>query len=173
MKKKNLALMIIMIFILIIFPGCNGINLDAINSPPKDLEETPASEFEYRTITDGIEITKYTGIAIKVRIPQKIENISVISIEERAFYDSEITEVYIPSSVTNIENLLFANDAEVKIVIINGITASIIIFVFAAIIIAAVICIRVAISVILLPVIGIIFLVSIFKRKNSIRHPVN
>ena len=60
--------------------------------------------FEYSVLDDGtVGITKFTGKAEKVDIPEKIDGKSVTSIGYRAFeYCASLTNVAIPNGVTNI-----------------------------------------------------------------------
>jgi hypothetical protein len=81
------------------------------NQPPTDLEENPVSDFEYGYDTDigGIEIKKYSGTTIRVRIPEMIEGIQVKKIGNRCFQSSAVMYVYIPNSVTIIGSDAFAS----------------------------------------------------------------
>jgi len=81
------------------------------NRPPRGWDESPESDFDYKAVTGGIEITKYNGTSIRVRIPEKIEGVPVTSIGNSAFSEAGIMEVYIPNSVTNIGNAAFAGNA--------------------------------------------------------------
>jgi hypothetical protein len=67
-------------------------------------QETPASEFEYDYNQDlqGINISKYTGIAPNVRIPCEIDKKPVVSIGRYAFDKSGVVSCHIPNSVTHI-----------------------------------------------------------------------
>lgn len=79
------------------------------NNPPIGLAEASASDFEYEYDADlgGVVITKYLRIAPKVRIPKKIEGKPVVGIDG-AFSGTDVTEVYIPNSVTEIGDSAFA-----------------------------------------------------------------
>ncbi|MCL2677672.1 MAG: leucine-rich repeat domain-containing protein, partial [Clostridiales bacterium] len=98
--KKLLALILAAVFLLCL-TACGG---GGDNRPPKDLAETPASDFtyEYKAELGGMVITSYKGSSTKVRIPEKIEGKPVIRIDNAAFKNSGITYVYIPNSVTEI-----------------------------------------------------------------------
>ncbi|MDR2558174.1 MAG: leucine-rich repeat domain-containing protein [Oscillospiraceae bacterium] len=69
----------------------------------------PASDFEYRAVAGGVEITKYIGTSIRANIPAKIEGEPVVAIGARAFEDSGIMEVTIPDSVTSIKQGAFSH----------------------------------------------------------------
>ena len=75
--------------------------------------ETPASDFEYSTRTDGtIEITGYLGTDIAIVIPKTILGTKVTSIATEAFKNDEtIIYVYISDEITNIGNNAFAFSA--------------------------------------------------------------
>ncbi|MDR0292998.1 MAG: leucine-rich repeat domain-containing protein [Oscillospiraceae bacterium] len=81
------------------------------NPPPSGLTETPAADFTYKyeAALSGVVITKYTGTSLQVRIPEKIEDMPVVSIGTEAFEDSGITYVYIPNTITAIGSSAFAN----------------------------------------------------------------
>lgn len=83
---------------------------------------TSASDFSFDLTEDGkgIKITKYNGKAVRVVVPSKIEGLPVMEIGGSAFkgqYDTEyrelwpgdkIVSVYIPDSVTEIGEVVFA-----------------------------------------------------------------
>jgi len=70
-----------------------------------------------------VEITKYIGTSIRVRIPEKIEGVPVISIGDRAFFQTGIMEVHIPNGVTNIGSSAFnGNEALTTVAIPDGVT---------------------------------------------------
>jgi hypothetical protein len=86
---------------------------------------TSASDFKFDLTEDGkgIVITEYTGNAVRVVVPSKIEGLPVVEIRRRAFAGTaesyrirqgisptpgdKIVSVYIPDSVTKIENAVF------------------------------------------------------------------
>lgn len=82
----------------------------ASNTPPEDLEETPASDFkyEYDAGTQGIRIIKYIGTSIRVRIPDEIEGEPVTVIGKEAFRNSGIKYVYLPNSIIIISEFAFS-----------------------------------------------------------------
>jgi len=59
--------------------------------------------------TNTITITKYTGTSTFVAIPTNINNLTVTSIGDRAFYFNGLTSVTIPGSVTNIGEEAFGS----------------------------------------------------------------
>lgn len=74
-----------------------------------DLEESPVEDFhyEYDAETQGIRIKSYVGTAVKVRIPKEIEGEPVTCIGSEAFKRAGIGYVYIPDTVTMIEESAF------------------------------------------------------------------
>jgi hypothetical protein len=88
------------------------------------IPESPVSDFAYSAIAGGIEITKYNGTPVRVRIPDTIEGVPVISIGDRAFFQSGIMEIHIPASVTNIGSAAFAgNTGLTSVTIPDSVTA--------------------------------------------------
>ena len=73
--------------------------------------ETPASDFEYSTRTDGtVQITGYKGSDCAIVIPEYILGTRVTSIATEAFKNNEnIIYVYISDEITNIGNSAFAS----------------------------------------------------------------
>ena len=68
------------------------------------------AQFIFTTNADGISITitGYTGTAGAVAIPTIINNLAVTSIGYGAFFDTSVTAVTIPGSVTSIGEEAFA-----------------------------------------------------------------
>ena len=67
--------------------------------------------FEYDVLDDGtVEITGYSGSAEKVDVPEKIDEKSVTSVGEYAFYNcTSFTSITIPDSVTSIGRSAFGD----------------------------------------------------------------
>jgi hypothetical protein len=142
--KKTIAIMLAIV-LTIILTACGG---DATPTPPIDntppngggdnaggedttpaipdlpaIDENPVSDFEYKAIAGGVEITKYIGTSIRVRIPEIIEGVPVISIGDSAFENAGIMEVYIPDGVINIGRSAFSgNEALTTVTIPDGVT---------------------------------------------------
>ena len=73
--------------------------------------ESPASDFDYKVTDEGfIAISKYKGNAASVIIPSKIDGKPVTSISTLTFSSCEnVTNIYIPDSVTTVEYGAFQN----------------------------------------------------------------
>jgi hypothetical protein len=67
----------------------------------------PPVPFTYTTNNETITITGYTGSGGSVAMPGRINFLPVTSIGEWAFYDTSVTNVLIPDSVTNIADGAF------------------------------------------------------------------
>jgi predicted small lipoprotein YifL len=91
--------------------------------PPVGIPENPASDFNYRTVDGGVEITGYIGNTLEVKIPNIIEGAHVVSISGAFDNRSAITEIIIPDSVTNIGSRAFQGTALTSIVLPNGIAS--------------------------------------------------
>lgn len=79
------------------------------NSSAEQDESTSADvvEFEYIKEDGGITITKYTGKKTNVTIPNKIEGLPVLKINKKAFTDSKIKSIMLPSYCTEIDWFAF------------------------------------------------------------------
>lgn len=132
MKKSKFGLELLMVFVIfsLLLSACGGATKDEKSSQTiykdiKNYEETPIEDFEYEydADTQGVQITKYTGTSIKVRMPDKIDGEPITCIGEGAFKKSGIMSVYIPDTVTVIKNKAFAEcTGLISIVIPEGIT---------------------------------------------------
>ena len=71
----------------------------------------PSKDFAYELLDDGtVQITKYTGDAKTLTVPEKLDGYQVSSIGDRAFEDCEsLTSIIIPSGVTNIGKYAFSS----------------------------------------------------------------
>ena len=68
------------------------------NTEDKTAEcNTVSTDFQYIKENGGVTITKYVGKQTSVRIPEKIENLSVLKIGKNAFADTEVRSVTLPS----------------------------------------------------------------------------
>jgi len=68
-----------------------------------------ALPYYYQIIGSSVGITKYTGTAATVNIPFFIENLPVVNLGDRSFYNNNyLTSVTIPGLVTNIGDYAFA-----------------------------------------------------------------
>lgn len=61
-----------------------------------EIEDTPVSELVYELMAYGVEVIGYTGKATEVKIPDKIEGESVVSVDLEAV---EISELIMPDTV--------------------------------------------------------------------------
>jgi hypothetical protein len=66
------------------------------------------AQFTYSTNNGTITIEEYTGSGGMVSIPSTIHGLPVVNIDNYAFYQSAVSSVTIPSSVTNIGSSAFA-----------------------------------------------------------------
>ena len=87
----------------------------------KEEAESTYGDYQYEFISGGVEITKYTGKAKSVSIPQKLGGYNVLSVGYRAFYGNKsITAVTFPATVTSIGNQAFQNCASLSKVTLPG-----------------------------------------------------
>ena len=87
----------------------------------KEEAESTYGDYQYELISGGVEITKYTGKAKSVSIPQKLGGYNVLSVGYRAFYGNKsITAVTFPATVTSIGYQAFQNCASLSKVTLPG-----------------------------------------------------
>jgi BspA type Leucine rich repeat region (6 copies) len=93
-------------------PGTEGWGI-TFGGVPAVEEATPDDEFTWVTNSDAVSITitGYTGSDAAVAIPGSVNGYTVTSIGAQAFEDDEVTNVVIPSSITNIGDSAFAGCA--------------------------------------------------------------
>lgn len=76
---------------------------------------TPAScnpeDYIWTAEEDGVTIAGYTGTASRISIPAEIDGKPVIALADAAFYEADVTWVYIPDSVTSIGRFCFGGCA--------------------------------------------------------------
>lgn len=77
-------------------------------------------EWSYTTSNGNITLNKYNGSALDVIIPSSIGGTPVTAIGSNCFADTEITSVYVPSSITEIGALAFANASALKDIMLEN-----------------------------------------------------
>nr|MCR5491413.1 ribosomal protein L7/L12 [Bacilli bacterium] len=70
----------------------------------QNVPESPDDDFEFSANGDGYEVSGYSGSGGTVRIPARYNGKSVHTIAICAFEDNEIDELYIPSSIKEIDD---------------------------------------------------------------------
>ena len=101
--KKLLCILLSLLFISSFFIGC--VKNDDGSSEQNDSAESRSQindDFDYGIKDGAVFIKKYTGTAVNVVIPEKIEDLPVKTISMNAFMASNIESVTVPDSVTNI-----------------------------------------------------------------------
>lgn len=84
-----------------------------LSSAPEKTETTTAAvpktvSFDYKTVSGGICITKYTGDAEVVAVPPKVDGYKVVAVGDKAFQGCRVLKsVEIPSTVTYIGSNAF------------------------------------------------------------------
>ncbi len=77
------------------------------NPDDPEIEETPATSFEY-TIADGeVTIEAFTGSETDIVVPKTIEGYPVTTIGNSAFYDCDAKSIVVQSSVTTLAGFSF------------------------------------------------------------------
>ena len=104
MQKKLRSLIYAGLGLILCVLLCGGIGMTA-----QAAESKTYGDFTYEEGKDGITITKYTGEAKKVVIPDKINGTEVTSIGDGAFYNcNHLTSITIPEGVTSIGQEAFS-----------------------------------------------------------------
>lgn len=99
---KRLFSFLMCLGILICFCACDA---NPLNTPA--IAESPAEDFSYEIHDGEVTITGYIGTDRKIRIPSKIDDRPVTTIGRAAFLKYDMTYIYIPETVTIIENSAF------------------------------------------------------------------
>jgi hypothetical protein len=110
------------VLLLISFNACLGKNEEKTYNEEKSYND----ENDFTVVVHDektVEITGYKGTSKDVRIPPQINGLLVTKIEDRAFYDNELTDVTIPDSVTYIGYSAFSGNKLTKVIIPNSITS--------------------------------------------------
>jgi hypothetical protein len=112
MKKRALSIILALVLLISMLPiRANADQLD--------------NGLTYSVYSDHVEITDYTGNALKVVIPAEIEGLPVTAIGYSAFeYSGTLTSIIIPDTVTSIGSYAFYNcDSLLSITIPDGVTS--------------------------------------------------
>ena len=75
------------------------------------------SNFEFEDISFGsVRLVKYNGVLTTLRLPEASSNGLIVSIGEYAFNGTNVQELYLSSSVRDIEDYAFANNSTIQVV---------------------------------------------------------
>ena len=100
--KKILFTIFTVLLLLTSLSGCTD-----TDRPPTQ-EPNPASDFAYTIDENGnVVITTYKGQSSTVVIPETIEGRAVVTIGASSFKSNVATSVYLPNTVTSIDNAAF------------------------------------------------------------------
>lgn len=111
--KKSISLLLALLLVLTAIP-LGGLTAFAATS----------GDFEYNVLSEEdktCEIAKYKGTASNLDIPSQIDGYTVRSIGERAFGDcTSLKEVYISSTIDNIEFWAFSGTTSMEKITVDG-----------------------------------------------------
>jgi len=85
----------------------------------KVVTEEPDREYLYSVTHAGAVITAYLGKEYDLIIPETIDDYPVVGIGENAFYNSSVTSVVLPNTLTGIEEYAFAECVFLQQVILS------------------------------------------------------
>ncbi len=110
-KSPKIILCLLLIALAFSFTACN--KTAVTEQEARTVEKDGFSYSIIETLEEGkvvdtyAKVTKYTGSAENITIPDTVDNIKVLKISGLAFYSSDIRSVTIPEGVTAIENFAF------------------------------------------------------------------
>ncbi|MDY5949242.1 MAG: protein kinase [Oscillospiraceae bacterium] len=122
-KRKKKGIIIAGVALLTIAIVASAAVISAINKKPDDAYESigtvAAKDYlEYKILPDGVHITGLLEEREAVEIPEKIEEISVISIDKDAFANGKMKTVSFPDTLISIEECAFISCVNLKGVVL-------------------------------------------------------
>ena len=112
---KKIITILTVLLLLAALSGCTD-----TESPPTQ-EPNPASDFAYTIDENGhVVITTYQGQSSTVVIPETIEGREVVTIGASAFKGNVATSVYLPNTVTIIDNAAFYHCDKLEQIILSA-----------------------------------------------------
>ena len=84
----------------------------------KEAKTETAGDYQYKLNDDSqtVTITKYIGTGSNITIPETIGDYYITGIDEKAFQNTQITDLTIPASVARIGNQAFSNCTDLTVV---------------------------------------------------------
>ncbi len=102
-------------------PDVESVSVEAVKAAP----ETPADEFEYWESEGAVTISGYNGAGGVVVIPEKIDGVDVVAIDDGVFANHDtITAVRLPDSLQKVGAHAFENCYGLK-VFVSGASVSV------------------------------------------------
>ena len=85
----------------------SNLTIQSGNPAVQDAANAPLFDFEFTLDNTAVIVTRYNGTAADVTIPSRYKGKPVTAIEHAAFFNSAVTSVTIPDSVTSIDDNAF------------------------------------------------------------------
>lgn len=127
--KKTAAIVLLTLSVAAIFSACgDDLKVDPTkNAAPGYVGSTSKNDYDYDVFSDSITITKYTGNATELDVPDKLNDLPVTKIKEKVFSDTDsrkITKISLPASISEIDPYAFYSVKELAEISIRGESAS-------------------------------------------------
>ena len=104
---KTVSTVVVFVLLATVFVGCGG----------KDGTVFESDGFKYKVYSDHVELIEYVGNGGKVTVPDSLKGEPVTVLAEGLFKNrSNITEITIPSSVTDIQAEAFSHCTALTVV---------------------------------------------------------
>lgn len=85
----------------------SNLTIQSGNPAVQDAANAPLFDFKFTPDNTAVIVTRYKGTAADVTIPSRYKGIPVTAIDHAAFFNSVVTSVTIPDSVTSIDDNAF------------------------------------------------------------------
>lgn len=85
----------------------SNLTIQSGNPAVQDAANAPLFDFDFTLDNTAVIVTRYNGTAADVTIPSRYQGKPVTAIEHAAFFNSAVTSVTIPDSVTSIDDNAF------------------------------------------------------------------
>ena len=117
MKQKWIALAVLGAMLVQVAPISSmtaAVFTASCNTPLTDITATDAVLLKYNKHDTYVEITGFRADETDIVLPDTIDGLPVTTIQEGAFFSSQLTSIYIPESVTQIGGIAFQACADLQ-----------------------------------------------------------
>lgn len=114
MKQKWIALAVLGAMLVQVAPISSMTAAALETTAISDVTATDAALLKYNKHDTYVEITGFRADETDIVLPDTIEGLPVTTIQEGAFFSSQLTSIYIPESVTQIGGIAFQACADLQ-----------------------------------------------------------